>query len=363
MKLGIIGLPGAGKTTIFNALTRGNAPLGQSVGGRFDVLTAVVDVHDERVDHLEKIFNPQKRTYAQITYTDVAGLKKGASTNGGMNAELLNHLAGLDGFVHVVRAFESEYYPHPDGNVDHERDLQVVDLEFLINDMGIVENRMEKLKNGLDRGVYKNDKPAATKELALFESLHESLSNEQPLRDMDLASDQEKSLRGFGLLTLKPNLVVFNTDEDQEEIIIEYDHQKSIVTTMRGKLEMELTELGAAGDEESLTMFMDEYNVNELGLDKAVRLSYDLMGLQSFFTVGEDEVKAWTIKRGATAVDAAAAIHSDLAKGFIRAETVAYPDLISLGGISQARSAGKLRQEGKTYIVQDGDVISIKFNL
>lgn len=363
MKLGIIGLPGAGKTTIFNALTRGTAPTGQSVGGRFDVLTAVVEVHDDRIDTLEKLFNPQKRTYARITYSDVAGLKKGSSAGGGLEAQLLNHLAGLDGFVHVVRGFESDFVPHPDGEVDAQRDLEILDLEFLLNDMIVVERRIEKLQHGIKRGVVKGDKAAAQAELTLFETLYEALSDERPLRNLDLDEDQQKTLRGYGLLTLKPVLVIINIDELQHDIHIEYNHKTALVTNMRGKIEMELTQFGATSDEETLMMFMEEYNVNELGLDRAIRLSYDLMGLQSFFTVGEDEVRAWPVKRGATAVDAANTIHSDLAKGFIRAETVAYADLIALGGLSQARTAGKLRQEGKNYIVQDGDVISIKFNL
>ena len=363
MKIGIIGLPGAGKTTIFNALTRGDAPTGQSLGGRFDVLTAVVDVRDDRVDLLRNMFDPQKTTYARITYTDVAGLKKGAGANGGLNGPLLNHLAGLDGFVHVVRAFESDLYPHPDGDVDALRDLHALDMELLFNDLVIVENRIEKIENGLKRGLFKDNKAVAQVELALFERLLEALSDETPLRDLDLDQEQLKSLRGFGLLSLKPVLVVINSGENQDDFIVEYDHQMAIVTTMRGKLEMELTQFGAAGDEDSLAMFMEEYEVTELGLDKAIRLSYDLMGLQSFFTVGEDEVRAWTVKRGATAVDAAGTIHTDLAKGFIRAETVAYSDLVAVGSLAEARSAGKLRQEGKTYCVQDGDVISVKFNL
>lgn len=361
MKLGIIGLPGAGKTTIFNALTKGDAPVGQSMGGRFDVLTAVVDVLDARVDVLSRMFNPKKTTYARITYTDVAGLKKGAG-EGGLSAELLNHLSGLDGFVHVVRAFASDLHPHPDGNVDPVRDLALLDTEFFLNDLGVVERRLEKLESGLQRGAFKN-KSEAQAELALFQQMNETLAAERPLRELSLSADQIKSLRGFGLLTLKPAVVIFNIGDDQEEVVPRYDFPQTVVTNLRGKLEMELAQLNAAGDEESLAMFMAEYGVTELSLDKIIRLSYDLMGLQSFFTVGEDEVRAWTIQRGATAVDAAATIHTDLAKGFIRAETVHYNDLIGLGGMAPARAAGKMRQEGKTYAVQDGDVINVKFNL
>lgn len=362
MKLGIIGLPGSGKTTIFNALTKGDAPTGQSMGGRFDVLTAVVDVPDERVDVLTKLFNPKKTTYAKIIYTDVAGLKKGASDVGGMSSELLNHLSGLDGFVHVVRAFESEKFPHPDGRVDPARDLEALGLELLLNDLGIVERRLEKIEDGLRKGATKN-KATAQLELALFQKLYDALSEERPLRALDLSDEEQKSLRGYGLLTLKPTVIILNIGDDQDEVALGYGRPQTVVANLRGKLEMELSQLSAAGDDESLAMFMEEYGVTELSLDKVIGLSYDLMGLQSFFTVGEDEVRAWTIKRGATAVEAAAVIHSDLAKGFIRAETVAYEDLVALGSMAQARSAGKLRQEGKTYVVRDGDVMNVKFNL
>ncbi len=363
MKLGVIGLPGAGKTTIFNALTQGNAPTGQSMGGRFEVLTAVVDVKDERVDALSAMFKPKKTTYARITYTDVGGLKKSEQKGSAISGPLLNHLAGLDGLAHVVRAFESNTYPHPDGAVDALRDLEALDIEFLLNDLFTVEKRMEKLQEGLARGAFKDNKAAAQAELALFEQIQEALSGERPLRDLSLSDDQLKSLRGFGLLTLKPQLIVFNIGDDQAKIEYEARYGQTAVTNLRGKLEMELAQLSAEGDIESLEMFMAEYGVAELSLDKIIRLSYDLMGLQSFFTVGEDEVRAWTLKRGATAVQAAGTIHTDLAKGFIRAETVQYDDLVAVGGLSQARSAGKLRQEGKTYLVQDGDVINVKFNV
>lgn len=362
MKLGIVGLPGAGKTTIFNALTKGDAPTGQSMGGRFDVLTAVVDVLDPRIDTLTDMFNPKKTTYARITYTDVAGLQKGASEGGGLPGELLNHLATLDGFVHVVRAFESDLYPHPEGSVDPTRDLEALDTEFMINDLGVVERRIEKIEDSLRKGAVK-DKGAAQKELALFQKLNDALGEERPLRALDLDEEQLKSLRGYGLLTLKPTVVIFNIGDDQDEVELTYDHPKTIVTNLRGKLEMELAQLSAAGDEESLELFMEEYDVQELSLDKVIRLSYDLMGLHSFFTVGEDEVRAWTVERGSDAVKAAGTIHSDLAKGFIRAETVHYDDLMTLGSMAEVRNAGKLRQEGKTYVVKDGDIINVKFNV
>ena len=364
MKLGIIGLPSSGKTTIFNALTQGNAPTGQSMGGRFDVLTAVVDVRDPRVDVLSRMFSPEKTTYARITYSDVAGLQKRESDapGSGLSAQLLNHLSGLEGFVHVVRAFENASVPHPDGRVDPARDLAALDTEFLLNDLGVVERRIEKIHEGLKKGAAK-DKTAALAELTLFEEMNAALSAERPLHVLDLSEEQLKGLRGYGLLTLKPKVVLINIGDDQPEVTLDYDYPRTVVANIRGRLEMDLGQLSASGDSESLALFMEEYGVGELSLDRVIHLSYDLMGLQSFFTVGEDEVRAWEVKRGATAVEAAGVIHTDLAKGFIRAEVVHYDDLVALGGLAHARATGKLRQEGKTYVVLDGDVINIKFNL
>ena len=336
MKLGIIGLPSAGKTTVFNALTQGDAPTGQSMGGRFDVLTAVVSVPDERVDVLSGMFKPKKTTYAKVTYTDIAGLQKGVGESGGISGPLLNHLITLDGFVHVVRAFENDNVAHLESSIDAARDLATLDMEFLFNDLVAVEGKLERLRDGLSKGAFKNKVEAET-ELALFERLHEVLEEERPLRELDLTDEEFKSLRGYSLLTLKPVLVVVNIGDTQDEVTLDYPYKDSLVTNLRGKLEMELAQL----EGEDLEMFMEEYTVTELGLDRAISLSYELMGLQSFFTVGEDEVRAWTLNKGAVALDAAAAIHTDLAKGFIRAEVVGYDALTELGGLPAARTAGK----------------------
>ncbi|MCB0015217.1 MAG: redox-regulated ATPase YchF [Anaerolineales bacterium] len=358
MKLGIIGLPSSGKTTIFNALTKGDNPTGQSMGGRFDVLSAMVDVPDERVDRLSAMFNPKKTTYARVTYSDIAGLTKGIGESGGLGGPLLNHLAQVDGYVHVIRAFESEMVPHPDGAVDPMRDLEALDTEFLLYDMVQVESKLERIADGLRRGATK-DKAAAAREEELFTRLQATLAEEKPLRAMELTDEEEKSLRGYGLLSLKPVLVLINLGDDQQEIDIAYDWPNSRLCQLHGRLEAELAQL--TGDD--LEMFMEEYGVTELGLDLVIRLSYDLMGLHSFFTVGEDEVRAWTIPLNATAVEAAGTIHSDLAKGFIRAETVHYDDLLEAGSMAAVKHAGKFRQEGKTYIVVDGDIINVKFNI
>lgn len=365
MKLGIIGLPNAGKTTVFNALTRGSVPTGQSMGGRFEAVTASVNVPDGRVDALAAMFKPQKTTYARVAYVDIAGLKKGIGESGGLSGPLLNHLAQVDGFVHVVRAFEDDNQPHLEGSVEPARDLATLDAEFLLNDLVQVDSRVQRLQDGLRKGAIKN-KGEAQADLALFERLHAALSEEQPLRSLlpTLTADEAKSLRGYGFLTLKPVLVVLNIGDEQPEVALDYTAPASRVVNLRGRLEMELAQLsGPEGDPEALALFMAEYGVAELGLDRVIRESYQLLGLRSFFTVGEDEVRAWTVKAGDNALDAAAAIHTDLAKGFIRAEVVHYQALMETGGLAQARAAGVLRLEGKTYLVEDGDIIHIKFNL
>lgn len=358
MKLGIIGLPGAGKTTIFNALTGGSAPTGRSVGGRFDVITAIVDVPDPRVDALAQHYRPKKVTYAKVTYADVAGLQKGIGQSDTLSGPIVNHLSSLDGFLHVVRAFESAHYPHPDGSLNPRRDLEALETELLLIDLMVVEARIERLQEGLRKGAIK-ERTAAQIELALFERLQHALSDEIPLRHLVLSEDERLALRGYGLLTLKPVLVVVNIGDDQDEVDLSYDYNNTTVVNLRGKLEAELAQL----DEDDVALFMAEYGVEERGLARTIALSYDLLGLHSFFTVGEDEVRAWTIPGGATALNAAATIHTDLAKGFIRAEVILYDALLQLGGMAAARSAGKLRLEGKQYVVQDGDIVHVKFNL
>jgi len=356
MRLGIIGLPQSGKTTIFNALTRGDTPITVS-GGRFEVHTAVVDVPDPRVDRLSALFEPGKTTYAKVTYADIAGLE-GSASRGGVSGPLLNQLTQMDGFVHVVRCFQNPSVPHPTGRVDPLRDLGAMDAELVLNDLISVERKLERLADERRRSGGR-DKAVIDRETVLFERFKETLSAGQPLRDLELGAEQQKSLAGFGFLTRKPVLVVLNLSDGQEPPEIDYPHRRSAAVPLQGKLEMELAQLST----EDAEMFMGEYGIQELGLQRVISLSYDLLGLQSFFTVGKDEVRAWTVARGASALEAAGAIHSDLQKGFIRAEVAGYQDLITLGGLAEARARGKLRLEGKEYIVQDGDIVHIRFNL
>ena len=352
MKLGIIGLPQSGKTTMFNALTRGDTPTTASAG-RIEVHTAVVDVPDPRVDKLSGMFNPKKTIYAKVTYADIAGLEGGAAKSG-ISGQLLNQLAQMDGFLHVVRCFESELVPHPTGSVNPARDVDTMLSELLLNDLIAVERKLERLADERRKGG--SDKTLVERQIALFERLQAALSENEPLRTLEFTPDEEKELSSYGLLTRRPILTVFNLGEGQESPSIELDHNS---VALQGKLEMEIAQLPP----EDASLFMEEYGIEELSLSKMIRLSYDLLKLQSFFTVGEDEVRAWTTRRGASAWESAGEIHTDLQKGFIRAEVVSYDDLVGLGSMNEAKAKGKLRLEGKEYPVKDGDIVHIRFNI
>ncbi|HEX2698320.1 MAG TPA: redox-regulated ATPase YchF [Anaerolineales bacterium] len=352
MKLGIIGLPQSGKTTIFNAVTRGDTPTTASAG-RIEVHTAVVDVPDPRVDKLSGMFKPKKTIYAKVTYADIAGLE-GGSAKSGISGQLLNQLAQMDGFLLVVRAFDDDNVPHPSGSVDAKRDAEAMLGELLLNDLIAVERKLERLVEERKKGG--TDKVINERQTVLFTRLHEALNAGTPLRKLEFNAEESRELASFGLLTRKPILTVFNLGEGQKAPIIELDHPS---VALMGKLEMEIAQLST----EDAAVFMKEYGIEELSLSKMIKLSYDLLKLQSFFTVGEDEVRAWTTRRGASAVEAAGEIHTDLQRGFVRAEVVAYDDLVSLGGMNEAKAKGKLRLEGREYLVKDGDIMHIRFNI
>lgn len=351
MKLGIIGLPQSGKTTLFNALTGGDQPTTTS-GGRVEVHTAVVDVPDPRVDRLSAMFKPKKTIYAKVTYADIAGLD-GSAGKTGISGTLLNHLTQMDGLLHVVRCFADANVPHPSGGVDPARDVQAMLSELLLNDLISVERKLERLAEDRKKGGA--NKAEIERQVPLFEKLHAALSDGQPLRKLEFTPEEERLLASFGLLTRKPVLTVFNLGEGQTPPTLTLDHPS---TALQGRIEMEIAQLPPA----DAAVFMAEYGISEPSLNRMIRLSYDLLNQHSFFTVGEDEVRAWTVRRGATAVEAAGAIHTDLQKGFIRAEVVACQDLLDLGGMAEARSKGKLRLEGKEYIVLDGDIVHIRFS-
>ena len=353
MKLGIIGLPQSGKTTVFNALTRGDPPVSMS-GGRFEVHTAVVNVPDPRIDELSGLFHPKKTTYAKVTYADIAGLEGSASGN--ISGPLLTQLSQMDGFIHVVRVFEDDSVPHAASSVDPQRDVDAMEGEFIINDLIIVERKLERLAEEKMRNA--RDKGEIERERELFERLMAHLSAEKPLREFEFTLDELKTISGYGFLSSKDLLIVLNLGEDQTAPAIDYPCQVCVVS-LQGQLEMEIAQLPP----DDAQLFMAEFDIAEPSLNRMIRNSYALMNLQSFFTVGEDEVRAWTVRQGAVAPEAAGVIHSDLQKGFIRAEVIPYQELVSLGSMSAARSKGKLRLEGKEYLVQDGDIMHVRFNV
>jgi GTP-binding protein YchF len=333
-------------------LTRGNTPTTASAG-RIEIHQAVVDVPDARVDKLSAMFKPRKTIYAKVTYADIAGLETGAARSG-ISGQLLNQLNQMDGLLLVIRSFEDDNVMHPNGSVDPQRDIETMLNELLLNDLVAVERKLERLADERRKGGM--DKVLNERQTVLFTRLHEALNAGTPLRKLEFTPEETRELSSFGLLTRKPILTVFNLGEGQSAPAVELDHPNIV---LMGKLEMEIAQLGA----DDAALFMQEYGIEELSLSRMIRLSYDLLQLQSFFTVGEDEVRAWTTNRGAHALDAAGEIHTDLQRGFVRAEVVAYDDLISLGSMNEAKAKGKLRLEGKEYPVKDGDIVHIRFNV
>ena len=356
MQIGIIGLPNSGKTTIFNALTRSDTATAAFSSGQVEVHTAVVDVPDLRVDRLSAMFNPKKTTYAQVTYNDIAGFGKGAA-KAGIAGPLLNAMAANDALLLVVRAFEDENVLHPDDTINPARDLSTMESELILNDMTIIDRRLERLTGQKNRGTPEERKQMAVEEL-LLQRLMAALDEQKPLRDLEVSETERKMLGGFGLLSLKPMLRVINAGDDANEADFA-DLLDDRTFLLRGRLEAEIAQMAP----EDAAEFLADFEIEEPGLSRAIRFCYDMLGLQSFFTVGEDEVRAWTVAVGATAPEAAGAIHSDLRKGFIRAETVSYEELIAAGSLAEVKKQGRFRLEGKEYVVQDGDVLNIRFNL
>jgi GTP-binding protein YchF len=366
MQIAILGLPASGKTTVFNTLTRGHADTGGYGGMTLHV--GVVKVPDARLDRLAEVFKPKKVVQADVTYLDLPAPP--ASSEGRVGAEELpaEHLARLresDALLHVVRAFEDPAVPHPAGSVDPARDLEALDLELILADLAILDRRLDRLQSSGRHGSPA-EREANEREEVILRRLKAELEAGRPIRDTALTPDESRVIRGFRFLTEKPVLVLLNVGEGDlpaadalvEQVAAGYRHDQALVAALSAKIEMELGEL----EPEEAAVFMTELGIAESGLARVIGLSYTLLGLISFLTAGPDEVRAWPIPEGSTAVDAAGAIHTDLAKGFIRAEVVPYEDLLALGSTAEARRHGKLRSEGKTYLVRDGDVLEVLFS-
>ena len=362
MQVAIVGLARSGKTTVFNTLTRGSAETG-GFGG-MTVNVGVVKVPDERLTKLTQLFKPKKEIAADVTYVDLPAPP--TSVDGVEAAEIpadqLARLRTADELLHVVRAFDDPSVPHPDGSVDAWRDVERLDLEFVLADLSQVDKRIEKLKVQGHHGSPQ-EREANDRELVVLEKLAPALREGKPIRDVGLSDDEAKVIRGFRFLTEKPVLVLLNIGEGDiahanetiKAIADRYHHSHAQVEALSAKIEMEIGQL----DPEEAAVFRSDLGLTESSLERVIRLSYRLLGLISFFTAGPDETRAWTIPDGSTAVDAAGAIHTDIARGFIRAETVSVEDLLALGSMAEARKQGKLRSEGKSYKVVSGDVIEI----
>lgn len=363
MKLGIVGLPNVGKSTMFNSITKAGAECANYPFCTIEPNVGVVPVPDERLEELTKMYHPQKTTPAVVEFVDIAGLVKGASKGEGLGNKFLSHIRETDAIVEVVRCFNDSNVVHVDGSVDPIRDIETINLELIFADIETVNKRLDKAKKNL-----KADKKYQ-EEINLLEKIKENLENGISARALEFNEDEQILVKDMFLLTIKPILYVANISEEQienaenDEMVLkvkEYASQeKAEVIPLCVKMEEELSGLEDSDKKEML----EALGLEESGLDKVIKRSYDLLGLMSFLTAGEPEVRAWTIKKGTKAPQAAGKIHSDIERGFIKAEVVSYDDLIREGSMIAAKEKGLVRSEGKEYIMQDGDIVLFKFNV
>lgn len=358
MKLGIVGLAASGKTTLFNALTGESKPTGQFGTGSAVPNVAVVTVPDERMEVLQSMFGPKKEVYATVEYWDVVGIfEQNVHVEPGA-LDPMSELRRTDGVAQVVRAFEDPNVPHPADSIDPERDMRTVASELMLADLDIIERRVERLEKTAAHASPTQQ--AEREELELLKRCKQCIEAEQPLHSLSLSEAQQKTLSNFQFVSQKPTLLVWNIGEEQLGSEESGGHGgPGDPLRICAKLEMELQDLDESDREE----FMQELGLREPAAEKIVQASYRQMGLASFFTIGDDEIRAWTIPQNATAVEAAGKVHTDMARGFIRAEVVAFADLNDAGSMQEAQKAGKVRLEGKTYPVQDGDVIRFRFSV
>ncbi|GBF32579.1 GTP-binding and nucleic acid-binding protein YchF [Desulfocucumis palustris] len=359
---GIIGLPMVGKTTVFNLVTNAGAETSNFLSGKTETNVSMARIPDRRVDLLSGMFKPKKTIFAQVQFSDVPGLVRGSSQGKGVGNQFLEGIRNADLLIHVVRAFNNGNVPHVDGDVDPLRDIETIDMELLFADMELVEKRILRIEGG--KKITKEN----AAELQVLKKCYAALENEVPLHSLELTEEERGLLVNYNMLTEKKVIWVINTDEGQFKSG-NYPHKKEVeeLAAQRGikhievcgLMEAEISELPP----EDRELFMSDLGLTELGVERLALAAYDTLGLISFFTVGEDEVKAWTIHRDTDAKRAAGKIHSDIERGFIRAEVVKYADLIDTGSMARVKEKGLARLEGKEYIVQDGDIINFRFNV
>ncbi|MFA6636449.1 MAG: redox-regulated ATPase YchF [Candidatus Omnitrophota bacterium] len=351
MKLGIIGLNHSGKTTVLNALTGACKAVGTY--GKTDTNVAVVKVPDERIDWLIKAYSPKKTVYADIEFVDIPG-----GIDDSSDPKIVSAARETDALVFVVRVFSNPNVPHPNGSIDPARDLGYIKTGLIVNDLSVAEKRVERLRKNSAKGLSPDEEKT---ELAILERVLSHLEKEEPLSSLNLPENEEKIIRSFQFLTLKPSFTLFNVSDSDlgEKKASEYLGLAENSMALCADTEMQIQTL----DENDRQIFLEDAGIKELSLGSFIRKAYSTLGLISFFTAGEKEVHAWTIKKGTSAVAAAGKIHSDLERGFIRAEIFSYYDLKALGSEKEVKNAGKFRLEGKDYVIQDGDIVVIKFSV
>jgi ribosome-binding ATPase len=362
MDLAIVGLERSGKTTLFNALTGGDAQTG-GYGGGLEPNLGTVKVPDERLDKVCGLIKPKKVTYAEVRYVDFPGA--GFSKENGPAAQYLSGLSRADALIHVVRLFPSEAVAHPEGSLDPARDLSLLEMELAFADLAIIERRLDRLEAEM-RSRKAGDRDAGEKEGQLLRRFKDLLEGEKALRNLQLTDDERKLVAGFGFLTLKPLLVVLNVDDDSGLRLAEIESEfaellgaSSVAVAVPAKVEEELAQMSPSDAAE----FRADMALPESALTRVIKESYRVLGLISFLTVGEPEGRAWPVPTGTTALKAAGVVHSDMERGFIRAEVIGWRELLDAGSMAEARRRGILRTEGKTYVVQDGDVLHVLLNI